>query len=96
MMITMMSMIFSVHLLLGRKQGMITIRILFFNDYGDENSYFVEFAPTTIVHVGSINSFTHMAHDKNVLCDSSIVNSIHDANMVPSIFQTLSPCCLKV
>jgi hypothetical protein len=42
-----------------------------FDDYGDENnddSYFVEFAPTTItnndyVHVGSINSFMHMAHD---------------------------------
>jgi hypothetical protein len=38
-----------------------------FDDYGDENSYFGEFAPTTIakndyVHVGSINSFMHMAH----------------------------------
>jgi hypothetical protein len=55
-----------------------------FDDYGDENNYFVEFAPTTItkndyVHVGSINFFTHMAHDKNVLCDSYIVNFIHDA-----------------
>jgi hypothetical protein len=50
-----------------------------FDDYGDENNYFVEFAPTTIVHVGSINSFMHMAHDKDVLCDSYIVNSIHDA-----------------
>jgi hypothetical protein len=28
-----------------------------FDDYGDENSYFVEFAPTTIVHVGSINLY---------------------------------------
>jgi hypothetical protein len=32
-----------------------------FDDYGDENNYFIEFAPTTIakydcVHVGSINS----------------------------------------
>jgi hypothetical protein len=49
-----------------------------------EGSYFVEFAPTTIakndyVHVGSINSFMHVARDKNVLCDSYIVNSIHDA-----------------
>jgi hypothetical protein len=49
-----------------------------------EDSYFVEFAPTTIakndyVHVGSINSFMHRAHDKNVLCDSYIVNSIHNA-----------------
>jgi hypothetical protein len=50
-----------------------------FDEYGDENSYFGEFAPTTIVHVGSINPFMHMAHDKNVLCDSDIVNSIHDA-----------------
>jgi hypothetical protein len=57
-----------------------------FDDYGDENndSYFVEFAPTTInkndyVHVESINSFMHMAHAKNVLCDSYIINSIHDA-----------------
>jgi hypothetical protein len=53
-----------------------------FDDYGDENN-FVEFAPTTIarndyVHVGSINFFMHVAHDKDVLCDSYIVNSIHD------------------
>jgi hypothetical protein len=34
-----------------------------FDDYGDENN-FVEFAPT-IVHVGSINSFTHVAHDRD-------------------------------
>ena len=58
-----------------------------FDDYGDENSngsYFVEFAPTIInkndyVYVGSINSFIHVAHDKNVLCDSYIVNVFHDA-----------------
>jgi hypothetical protein len=50
-----------------------------FDDYGDESSYFGEFAPTTIVHVGSINSFMHMAHVKNVLCDSYTVHSIHDA-----------------
>jgi hypothetical protein len=58
-----------------------------FDDYGDENnndSYFVEFAPTTInkndyFYVESINSFMHVAHDKNVLCDSYIVNFIHDA-----------------
>ena len=58
-----------------------------FDDYGDENnndSYFVKFAPTIInkndyVYVGSINSFMHVAHDKNVLCDSYIVNFIHDA-----------------
>jgi hypothetical protein len=48
-----------------------------FDDYGDENN-FVEFAPT-IVHVGSINSFTHVAHDRDVLYDSYIVNSTHDA-----------------
>jgi hypothetical protein len=58
-----------------------------FDDYGDENnidSYVVEFAPTTInkddyAYVGSINSFMHVAHDKNVLCDSYIVNFVHDA-----------------
>jgi hypothetical protein len=50
-----------------------------FDDYGDENSYFGESNPTTIVHVGSINSFVHVARDRDVLCDSYIVNSIHDA-----------------
>jgi hypothetical protein len=57
-----------------------------FDDYGDENndSYFVEFAPTMInkngyVYVESITSFMHVAHDKNVLCDSYIVNFIHNA-----------------
>jgi hypothetical protein len=49
-----------------------------FYDYGDENN-FVEFAPTTIVHVGSINSFVHVANDRDVLCDSYIGSSIHDA-----------------
>jgi hypothetical protein len=50
-----------------------------FDDYGDENNYFGESAPTAIVHVGSINSFVHVAHDRDVLCDSYIVNSIYDA-----------------
>ena len=58
-----------------------------FDDYGDENnndSYFVEFAPTTInkndyAYVESINSFVHVAHDKNNLCDSYIVNLINYA-----------------
>jgi hypothetical protein len=57
-----------------------------FDDYGDENnndSYFVEFAPTIInkndyAYVESINSFMHVAHDKNVLCDSYIVNFIYE------------------
>ena len=30
-------------------------------------------------YVESINYFMHVAHDKNVLCDSYIVNFIHDA-----------------
>jgi hypothetical protein len=54
-----------------------------FDDYGDENNYSVKFAPTKIaknyVHVGSINSFMHVAHDEDVLCDGYVVNSIHDA-----------------
>jgi hypothetical protein len=49
-----------------------------FDDYGDENN-FVESAPTTIVHVGSINPFVHVARDRDVLCDRYIVNSTHDA-----------------
>ena len=58
-----------------------------FDDYGDENnndSYFVEFAPTTInkndyAFVESSNYFMHVAHDKNVLCDIYIVDFINDA-----------------
>ena len=50
-----------------------------FDDYGDENNYSVESAPTTIVPVVSINSFMHVAHDRDALCDSYIVSSIHDA-----------------
>jgi hypothetical protein len=41
-----------------------------FDDYCDENDF---------VYVGSINSFMSLAHDKNVSCDSYIVNSIHEA-----------------
>jgi hypothetical protein len=51
-----------------------------FDDYGDENN-FVESAPTTIVHVGSINSFMHLAHDRSALCDN-YVSSIHDATKI--------------
>ena len=50
-----------------------------YDDYGDENNYSVEFAPTTIVPMVSINSFMHVAHDRDALCDSYIVSSIHDA-----------------
>jgi hypothetical protein len=53
-----------------------------FDDYGDENNYSIESAPTTIVHVGSINSFMHVAHDRDVLCDGYVVNSIHDATEI--------------
>jgi hypothetical protein len=49
-----------------------------FDDYDDQNNL-VEFGPTMIVHVGSINSFMHVAHDRDVLCDSYIINSTHDA-----------------
>jgi hypothetical protein len=57
---------------------------MFTNEHTLEDSYFFEFAPTTItkndyVYVRSINSFMHVDHDKNVLCDSYIVNFIHDA-----------------
>jgi hypothetical protein len=53
-----------------------------FDDYGDESSdsYLVEFAPTT--YVESNNYFMHVAHDKNVLCDSYIVEFVHDATEI--------------
>jgi hypothetical protein len=52
---------------------------VFTTEHTPEDSYFVEFAPTMIakndyVHMGSINSFMQVAHDKNVLCDSYIVH----------------------
>jgi hypothetical protein len=50
-----------------------------FDDYGDENNYSVESAPTTIVRVGSITSFMRVAYDRDALYDSYIVNFIHDA-----------------
>jgi hypothetical protein len=66
------------------KHSTFDIENLFGTNSKNDDSNFVESAPTTInkndyVHVGSINYFMHMAHDKNVLCDSYIVNSIHDA-----------------
>jgi hypothetical protein len=50
-----------------------------FDNYGDENNYSVESAPTTIVHVGSINYSMHVAHNRDALCNIYIVSSIHDA-----------------
>jgi hypothetical protein len=51
MMVMMMSIIFSVHLLLRRKNSYDYNMPPIFDDYGDENNYYVESAPTTIVHV---------------------------------------------
>ena len=55
-----------------------------FDDENNNDSYFVEFAPTTInkndyAYVGISNYFMHVTHDKNALCDGYIVESIHDA-----------------
>ncbi|MBS2126080.1 hypothetical protein KFZ49_25480, partial [Salmonella enterica subsp. enterica serovar Typhimurium] len=54
-----------------------------FDDENNNDSYFVEFAPTTTnkidyAYVGS-NNFMHETHDKNALCDSYIVEFAHDA-----------------
>src|SRR4051812_20327389 len=86
MMITMMIMLFSVHLLLRRKLIMITKHPIF-DDYDDENNndcYFVEFSPTPInkndyAYVESINSFMQMNHDKIFSGDGYIVDFIKDA-----------------
>src|SRR5215204_2359439 len=52
-------------------------------DENNNDSYFVEFAPTTTNKIDyayvESNNFMHMAHDKNVLCDSYIVEFVHDA-----------------
>jgi hypothetical protein len=66
------------------KHSTFDIENIFGTNSENHDSYFVEFSPTTInnndyVHVGIINSFMHMAHDKNVLCDDYIVNFTHDA-----------------
>src|SRR5215208_3263387 len=54
--------------------------------YDDENnndSYFVEFAPTTTNKIDyayvESNNFVHETHDKNALCDSYIVEFAHVA-----------------
>ena len=55
-----------------------------FDDENNNDSYFVEFAPTTTTnkidyaYVES-NNFMHETHDKNALCDSYIVEFVHDA-----------------
>ena len=53
-------------------------------DYASHDSYFVEFAPTTIdenkfVYVESNKISMLMYHEKNALSDSYIVEFIHDA-----------------
>ena len=55
-----------------------------FDDENNNDSYFVEFAPTTInknnyAYVGSSTNFMHETHDKNALCDSYIVEFAHVA-----------------
>ena len=53
-------------------------------DYASHDSYFVEFAPTTIhenkfVYVESSKISMLVDHEKNDLCDGYIVEFIHDA-----------------
>ena len=52
-------------------------------DRNNNDSYFVEFAPTTSTKIDyayvESNNFMHETHDKNALCDSYIVEFIHDA-----------------
>src|SRR5215218_9842078 len=55
-----------------------------YDDYND--SYFVEFAPTTTNKIDyafvESNYFMHETHDKNALCDSYIVEFAHDATEI--------------
>src|SRR5215218_435959 len=52
-------------------------------DENNNDSYFIEYAPTTTNKIDyayvESNNFMHVAHDKNVVCDSYIVEFVHDA-----------------
>ena len=53
-------------------------------DYASHDSYFVEFAPTTIhekkfAYVESNKNSMLMHHEKNALCDGYIVEFIHES-----------------
>ena len=53
-------------------------------DYASHNSYFVEFAPTTFhekkfAYVESNKNYMLVHHENSALCDSYIVEFIHDA-----------------
>ena len=53
-------------------------------DYASHDSYFVEFAPTTMdekefVYMESNENYMFVHHEKNDLCDSYIVEFLHDA-----------------
>ena len=54
-----------------------------FDDKNNNDSYFVEFAPTTTNKIDyayvESNNFMHETHDKNALCDSYIVEFAHVA-----------------
>ena len=52
-----------------------------FDDENNNDSYFVEFAPTTTNKIDYVesNNFMHETHDKNALCDSYIVEFAHVA-----------------
>src|SRR5215207_1377602 len=54
-----------------------------FDDENNNDSYFVEFAPTTTNKIDyayvESNNFMHETHDKNAVCDSYIVEFVHDA-----------------
>ena len=54
-------------------------------DYASHDSYFVEFAPTTIdekkfSYVESNKFYMLLCHERNALCDGYIVELIHDAS----------------
>ena len=56
-------------------------------DYVSHDSYFVEFAPTTIdenkfSYVESFKISMQVDHEKNASCDSYIVEFIHDATKI--------------
>ena len=79
----------------NKEKPLDTLPTVIYDKYND--SYFVEFAPIIIndhdyAYVESINSFMHMDHDKNALCDTYIMVMMllkfimREENMVVGIF----------
>src|SRR6185369_12086853 len=79
MMFTMMNMIFLVHLLLGIKFIMIILCLQFMMITMMDVILLLPLLLMKLFMLMCNDTFMHVDHDKNALCDSYIVEFIHDA-----------------